>query len=391
MLPKSECCGCEVCIATCRLGAISLQQDDGGFLYPVVDSSLCINCLECERKCPVLNPSKLDCEERKFIAGYCKEGLKEVSSGGAASALAKSIIRKSGVVYGVAWTSDFKNAQYIRLSAVENIGLIRGTKYIQASKNNGEIYKDIRYDLLLGNTVLFLGLPCEVAGLKSFLSQDYPNLYTVQLICHGATSSMFLKAFVAEIERKKESRIVNLTLRYKKKGVDPKYIRMEMENGLFYEEILLGTEFGFAFLNCSRESCYSCHFKGARRVADLTIGDYWGIFADDINYQNDGVSIIVIHTNKGEILEQELRANKDFFVFDADAEKARKGNPKMYISGKLPESRKRLISNVKEYGFAKGVRLTYTKKDIAKICYYKFLPVVLQKIILYLRDCLRLL
>lgn len=381
LLPQSDCCGCEVCIGVCTFGAISLEPDAAGFLYPVVDSSKCINCHACENKCPVLNRTANAYQEREFVAGYFSNpnDLKKVSSGGVASAMADFIIRSGGVVYGVQWTNDFKGAEYVRIDTTDEIFRIRGTKYVQASKHNGELYKQIKKDLIMGLLVLFIGLPCEVAAVKSFLGKNYENLYTVQLICHGATSKRFLQLFIDEIEKRNKSEVTSLTLRYKKHGVDPKYVRIDLNNGNIFEDLLLITEFGYAFVNCDRKSCYNCKFKGEHRVADMTIGDYWGVSRNDTNYNKDGVSVMVIHTDKGELLEEALNRRNDFVVFNADAEKARKGNPKMYISGSVSETRDTFIRNVNQYGLIKGAKKTYTKKDIAKIVFYKYLPLVFQR------------
>ena len=40
--------------------------------------------------------------------------LRKSSSGGFAASVAKYVIQKHGVIYGVAYTSDFKGAEFIR-------------------------------------------------------------------------------------------------------------------------------------------------------------------------------------------------------------------------------------------------------------------------------------
>lgn len=48
---KSECCGCTACSAICPVKAITMEPDEEGFLYPVIDLSLCKYCYACERVC----------------------------------------------------------------------------------------------------------------------------------------------------------------------------------------------------------------------------------------------------------------------------------------------------------------------------------------------------
>ena len=45
------CCGCSACEAICPQQAISMEEDEAGFLYPVVDLLKCIRCFQCERVC----------------------------------------------------------------------------------------------------------------------------------------------------------------------------------------------------------------------------------------------------------------------------------------------------------------------------------------------------
>lgn len=48
---RSECCGCTACEFACPRGAIAMEPDEEGFLYPVVDAALCIRCGRCESAC----------------------------------------------------------------------------------------------------------------------------------------------------------------------------------------------------------------------------------------------------------------------------------------------------------------------------------------------------
>jgi len=55
---KEDCCGCYACFSICPKEAISMMEDDEGFVYPEIDSSKCIKCLACERVCPIKNTIK---------------------------------------------------------------------------------------------------------------------------------------------------------------------------------------------------------------------------------------------------------------------------------------------------------------------------------------------
>ncbi|MCC8094202.1 MAG: 4Fe-4S dicluster domain-containing protein [Tannerellaceae bacterium] len=48
---KEECCGCTACYAVCPKGAISMVEDEEGFLYPVVAAEKCVRCYKCLSVC----------------------------------------------------------------------------------------------------------------------------------------------------------------------------------------------------------------------------------------------------------------------------------------------------------------------------------------------------
>lgn len=48
---KSECCGCSACMAICPQRAITMSEDEEGFLYPLIDEKNCVRCRMCIRIC----------------------------------------------------------------------------------------------------------------------------------------------------------------------------------------------------------------------------------------------------------------------------------------------------------------------------------------------------
>lgn len=60
---KENCCGCSACFAVCPVKAISMETDEEGFLYPLVDAEKCICCYRCLQVCAF----KTDQEKKHFI------------------------------------------------------------------------------------------------------------------------------------------------------------------------------------------------------------------------------------------------------------------------------------------------------------------------------------
>ena len=48
---KEHCCGCRACEQVCPKGAITMVEDECGFLYPQIDQKSCIDCGLCLKKC----------------------------------------------------------------------------------------------------------------------------------------------------------------------------------------------------------------------------------------------------------------------------------------------------------------------------------------------------
>lgn len=62
---KSDCCGCTACYAVCPREAITMQEDEEGFLYPVINEEICIRCNQCQKVCPIKN-AKDKCSHEKM-------------------------------------------------------------------------------------------------------------------------------------------------------------------------------------------------------------------------------------------------------------------------------------------------------------------------------------
>lgn len=49
----AACCGCSACYAVCPKRAISMRENEEGFLYPQIDDERCIACKRCIAVCPL--------------------------------------------------------------------------------------------------------------------------------------------------------------------------------------------------------------------------------------------------------------------------------------------------------------------------------------------------
>lgn len=320
---KKDCCGCSACAQRCPKQCITMQSDDKeGFLYPVVDTTLCINCGLCEKVCPVINQSEAR-KPLKVYAAYNKdvEIRLQSSSGGIFTLLAEETIKKGGVVFGVKFDKEWMPA-FGYTETIDGIAPFRGSKYVQATV--GTAYKDAETFLKAGREVLFSGTPCQIAGLRKYLRKDYENLLTVDIICHGVPSPKVWKMYLKETSDKliqsssnqdnddsKEYKpsITDISFRSKSTGwknysFQLKYNSLAKKSGesTVFTEIFCRNSYMRAFLNDTilRPSCYSCPSKENKSHSDITIADFWGIDKIDPTFDDDkGCGLILTNTSKG--------------------------------------------------------------------------------------------
>ena len=98
------------------------------------------------------------------------------SSGGVFYELAAWTISQKGVVFGAAFNKDW-GVDIIKIEKIDNIEKLMGSKYTLANINNA--YQEAKKELEKNRIVLYSGTPCQIAGLKQFLKQDYKNLNIV--------------------------------------------------------------------------------------------------------------------------------------------------------------------------------------------------------------------
>ena len=342
MIKKKYCTGCSACYHICPKKAIIMEEEKDGFCYPVIDKEKCINCGLCEKVCPVFKEERIQ-SSLKCFAAYSKD-IKErmdSSSGGIFSLLAKAILDQGGVVVGA--VMENLKLRHIIIEEKEDICKLRGSKYIQSDLTN--LFFEINKKLKENIKVLFVGTPCQVAGLKSYLQKDYDYLFCVDVICHGVPSKKLFQKYIEELENTYSDTVKQINFRDKKEGWESYHITVSMNHHEYYKLHNDDIFMKLFLLDVSlRESCYNCHFKESR-YSDITLGDFWGIF-NVYPKMNDkkGTSAIVIWTEKGKLLWNLICKNvvfKETFL-----EKIIDGNPSLIRSATLTRNRKILFKKV---------------------------------------------
>lgn len=379
MFPPVNCSGCGACFYCCPTNAIAFLKDREGFYYPEIDPDKCINCGLCERKCPVLQEQ--DTKNISSVAYACQNNDTNVrkcsSSGGVFSTLAECILKTGGIVVGCTMTEDCYNAEH--RSFFDEIGLnqLRGSKYLQSTAYI--VYPEICDALKSGKTVLFSGTPCQIAGLNAYLSDvDTQSLITVDVICHGVPSPEVWRQYVKYHEAKQQSKVVSVQFRNKDKGWKSYSVKFSFENGNEYSSLAKNDLFyrGFVTDCFLRRSCYDCHAKGDSHIADITLGDFWGVqnFCDQMD-DNLGTSLVILNSEKGKALFQNI--SSDLKYQQVDFKDAVKYNPSYNNSSSKIVNRDR---------FMKGFHKKQIISQLEKYCGDKITSRINRKIRLFLSN-----
>lgn len=314
------CTGCSACVNICPVQCISMKSDEDGFLYPKIDSNICIECQICKKTCPVNNPPHKESVKAAYIARYKDVPIVlNSTSGGMFTAFSKFIFEKNGIVCGVYLDENLKARHIcINKSQIDILDKMRGSKYVQS--DIGLVFSEIKRFLEEGRYVCFTGTPCQVLGLKSFLKKEYFNLITIDFVCRGVSSPYLVEQYFKYQEEKNRSKIKYIRFRNKTYGYHSGTMRIDFENGKKYlksrrVDYLLTAFFEGA---CSRYSCYNCPAKGNDRCSDFTIFEAWHMqeFVPHIKDDDCGYTSVFARSGKSLQIFKDISPYIDYWNAD---------------------------------------------------------------------------
>ena len=318
---EENCCGCGACFQICPKGAITMVENNRGFLVPKIDEKKCISCGLCLSVCPEINKSDFN----KVLSAYAaiskdKDNLNASTSGGIFFHICKYVLSNNGIVYGCAWNNKI-NVEHVRIDTLEDLKRLYQSKYIQS--NNTNSYLKVKSDLNAKKLVIYSGTACQIAGLRLFLKKDYDNLFTVEVICHGVPSPGLFREYIYWLEKKFKKKIIKYAFRNKEKHKSGEHYMLSITFEDFSKKFIYANEDPYysSFLNDKtlRKCCYSCKYKLKNRISDFTLGDFWGAekYLKKFPAQN-GVSAIMINSTKAEKLFNQIKNDLIFQKVDID-------------------------------------------------------------------------
>lgn len=347
------CANCGACINTCPNDAISVINDDIFFeLY--VDEDKCIQCGKCIKVCP-LNTFEPHLDLRAAYGGWSNdtEIVQRSSSGGVFSVIANYVLKKKGIVYGAAFSDDWKQVVF-RSTKEVSIDEIRRSKYVESQPQY--IFRTIKKDLETGILVLFCGSPCQVAGLKRYLNKDYKNLLTCDFACGGMASHKIYENYIDKLEEKYRSKVESVNFRPKLYGWSMHAIKIDFMNGKSYKNIGLYDPYMYSFVygrTSIRENCYNCMFRD-NHYSDIIIADFWKWSTiSDLDNSEKGISLIITNSQSGEEIISAIKPEMTIKELDLQ-EAAYNCKPNLPNSEEFSAKRENFINSYREAGLCKA-------------------------------------
>lgn len=350
---KNNCSGCKACYNICPKNCIEMSIDEEGFWYPKVKIDKCIQCGLCEKVCPEINIYN---NERSYDVPIClaawnndKSVRLDSSSGGVFTSIAEWIVSNRGVVFGAGYDNGF-NVIHKEVHNIQGLVELRGSKYVQSDINY--TYSKAKRYLDEDKKVLFVGTPCQIAGLYNFLKIDYKELFTCDIVCHGVPSPIVFEKYKQNLEEQYNSKACKIGFRNKKYGWKKYSVAIKFDNNKEYSETLGNDVYMKGFLRnyYLRPSCYKCSYAQLKRTSDITLGDFWGIASKYPELDDDcGTSLLLINTDKGKVMLEACKNN--IFTRECDLDHAKLGNPSIISSVKVPKFREKFFEDLKSRDF----------------------------------------
>lgn len=180
------------------------------------------------------------------------------------------------------------------------------------------------------------------------------QLFTVDLLCHGVPSPQIFKDYLNHLKSKHNANVIDFKFREK-----PGWRRYQViakfddnKKDISYKDT---NEYikGFLKGNFLRSSCYNCAYTNLDRVSDLTIGDFWNYFSDNVNSEDidddKGISMLLINTQNGKSLFNKTK--EDLIYFAKDFQKSIEKSPRLHKPTKKPETYEQFWQDYAQHDF----------------------------------------
>lgn len=311
IIEKDLCSLCGTCIGLCPIATLSYDSKNERIIN---ERNNCVYCGLCIKNCPgesfdykymnklvfMEDDSKINADVgfyQKILRGHSLHEFvqKNCSSGGIATEIGLYMLEKGLVDYVIGITGEYP---YYRVSAIndkEQLYQTMQSKYTFVPTN--EI---LRFILANKGKYLYVGLPCQVQGLRKACENNRVLSERIELcvaiFCgfnmeRDATDFLIYKSNIKNIKKIEYRAVRNGNTGFLIKGDQKEFFI---------------SKHGYTILNTfySRKRCWKC-YDLTGEFSDVSLGDAWE--------KGHGWSRIIIRTEKARCLIESMR--RDGFIF----------------------------------------------------------------------------
>jgi len=295
------------------------------------------------------------------------------SSGGAAYLISRHfLLQRKGIVYASAFGGEGR-VSVQRITTLSELERTKGSKYVNSFFGR-ETRSSLRRDLEAGRDVLFIGTPCQVAGLRSGSEPSRKgHLILVDLLCHGVPPESYLRE---EIRYLVGSRPFT-DIRFRDGHPSDFHLSIWDQGDCLYSAEVKKQPYLLAALQgvTLMEGCYDCPFARPERYGDITLGDYIGLgAADGFHVAGQRVSYISVNTSAGEdIYTAFLQDSPAFQSLERPREERMAYRPSLLEPTRRSSLREDFLRRLPRQGFARSVRRSMRLELIRQSSLYRYL------------------
>lgn len=389
---KDKCTGCRACLNICSHSAIQMVNNKLNVEIAVINKKKCIDCGLCKLVCPQNNVDDIFYLPKKCYASWSLDNTIRwrSASGGVAAELYRWAIENDIWIAGVSYTEE-REASFTLTKDFEKINSFQNSKYVYS--NMKYVYKEIIDKLKKREGVLFIGLPCQVDGLRKYLKikkVSSEQLILVDLICHGTAPNFYLVQHIEKIEHKKQMHTdefyfrdpdtYTYTFTFTLKQQGKSFYSKKVESNDTYQ---VGYHKGIIY----RENCYQCKYACMERTGDITLADFSYVGTKlECTYDNKNVSCVLVNSSKGIDVIQKLEKKEIIFCEERPIEEEIDYEQMLHRPTPKPQERKRFVeeySKSKDFDSAmwKAARKKLVINEIIQKSHIRQVKVFLSKII----------
>ena len=301
LVAKDRCTGCGACSYVCPKGCIEMKEDWMHELLPIINADACIECGKCQNTCPILNPVEVFAPIEVYAArSNNKDDAFNGASGGVATTLYKEGIKEGFYIAGAVQNKDFSVSLEVG-NTDEYVEKFKNSKYVFSSAYI--LYSRLATLLKQREKVIVAGLPCQIAAIRKIF-KDNPNLFLIDLVCHGTTPTAYLQQHIKKLEQKLGQSAVKMYFR------DPytftftfTFTLYNARGECFYAKRTKDGDtyqYGYHRAVSYRENCYQCPFACEKRTGDLSLADYPGLGRIvPFPHKREFFNCVLVNTSKG--------------------------------------------------------------------------------------------